>query len=92
MSTTTLTRLSRIEPQSETQWRAIAARAHRISGFPGDEAAALTHELRIVEIRETKASGSSRAIRFCPMCLNRGSRVIMLFMGGTDCCGTCGWK
>jgi hypothetical protein len=92
MSTTTLTKLDRIIPESETHWRLVAAKAHRIIGKPGDEAAARTHELMICEIRNSAAGGNSRQIRFCPMCLNRGSNVILLWIGGTDRCGTCGWK
>lgn len=89
--TTTLTRLSRIAPESETHWRAIAARAHRLRGFPGDEAAARAHELHIVEIRDTRCAGSSRGIRFCPRCLQRGIKYALIFVGGGDRCGTCDW-
>jgi hypothetical protein len=89
--TTTYTDLSRIPPLSETHWREIAARAHRIRSGEGDEAAARTHESLISEIRSSSAAGSSRAIRCCPRCLERGVRYILIFMGGMDCCGTCGW-
>ena len=89
--TTTLTRLSRITPESETHWRTVAARAHRLLQRPGDEAAALTHELHIVEIRGTLLEGSSREIRFCPRCLRRGVKYVLIFIGGGDRCGTCDW-
>lgn len=89
--TTTLTSLERIQPKSETHWRAIASRAHRIRGDAGDEAAARTHELHIVEIREARCSGSSRALRFCPRCLSKGVKYILISMAGTDRCGTCFW-
>lgn len=89
--TTTITDLRRISPWSETQWRAIAARAHRLRAEAGDEAAALTHEIAIREIRTGAAAGSSRGVRHCPCCLARGVRYILLFMGGQDRCGSCGW-
>jgi hypothetical protein len=89
--TTTYTRLSRIQPISETEWRAIAARAHRLRATAGDESAALTHESTISDIRSGTVAGSSRGIRFCPRCLERGHRYILIFMKGKDCCGTCGW-
>jgi hypothetical protein len=89
--TTTYTRLSRISPISETEWRAIAARAHRLRADAGDESAALTHESFISDIRTGAVAGSSRGIRFCPKCLERGQRYILIFMKGKDCCGTCGW-
>lgn len=89
--TTTMTDLSRIMPESETHWRSIAARAHRIRRAPGDLAAAETHENMIHEIRTSAAEGSTRDIRFCPRCLERGQKYILLFMGGMDRCGTCRW-
>jgi hypothetical protein len=89
--TTTVTDLRRITPWSETQWRAIAARAHRLRADAGDEAAARTHETVIHEIRATLAAGSSRLVRFCPRCRDRGVRYILIYMGGIDRCGTCGW-
>jgi hypothetical protein len=91
MSTTTITDLAKILPQSETHWRAIASRAHRLRGIAGDEAAAKTHEIHIWEIRESRCVGSTREIRFCPRCLERGVKYMLLFMGGADRCGTCGW-
>jgi hypothetical protein len=78
-------------PQSETHWRSIAARAHRLRGVPGDHAAAQTHENMIHEIRTNAAAGSTRDMRFCPRCEARGQRYMLLFMGGMDCCGTCYW-
>jgi len=89
--TTTFTDLSRIAPDSETHWRLIAARAHRLRAEAGDESAARTHENMISEIRSCNIAGSSRTLRFCPRCLDRGVRYILVFMGGVDCCGTCGW-
>jgi hypothetical protein len=91
MSTTTITDLSKIMPQSETQWRAIAARAHRIRRIPGDLAAAQTHDNMIHEIRANAAMGSSREIRFCPRCEARGKKYMLIYMGGMDRCGTCYW-
>jgi hypothetical protein len=89
--TTTLTDLSRIVPQSETHWRSVAARVHQLRGGPGDQAAAHTHENMIHEIRASVAMGSSREIRFCPRCLDRGQKYILIYMGGMDRCGTCSW-
>jgi hypothetical protein len=89
--TTTLTDLGRILPESETHWRSVARRAHEIRRRPGDLAAADTHATMIQEIRHGHAAGSSRAIRLCPRCLLRGFRYILLFMAGTDRCGTCLW-
>jgi hypothetical protein len=89
--TTTYTRLSRISPISETEWRAIAARAHRLRAEAGDESAALTHESFIYDIRSGAVEGSTRGIRYCPRCLEKGNRYILIFMRGKDCCGTCGW-
>ena len=57
-----LQKLAEIEPKSETDWRRIAAMAHRARGEAGDEAAALTHELMIREIREGRMAGTSRTI------------------------------
>lgn len=91
MPTTTLNRLAKINPESETQWRDVAAQAHRSLNRTGDEAAAKTHELHIWEIRQGLLAGSSREIRFCPRCLKRGVKYILLFIGGMDRCGTCNW-
>lgn len=91
MSTTTRELLRGESPESETQWRAVAARAHRSRGFPGDEAAARTHELAIWEIRKALLPGTSNEIRFCPRCLGRGIRYMLLEISGTDRCGTCDW-
>lgn len=89
--TTTMTDLSRIMPESETHWRSVAARAHRLRGIPGDQAAAQTHENMIHEIRTYAAEGSTREMRFCPRCLERGVKYVLLFMGGMDRCGSCLW-
>jgi hypothetical protein len=78
-------------PETETDWRSIAARAHRLRKFPGDEAAAKTHEIHIWEIREGLLAGTSREIRFCPRCLEKGNKYMLLFMGGIDRCGSCSW-
>lgn len=91
MSTTTRERLRAELPQSETQWRDLAARAHRSRGFPGDEAAAKTHELAIWEIRKALLSGTSDEVRYCPRCLARGTRYMLIMVGLTDRCGTCDW-
>ena len=78
-------------PESETEWRAQAARAHRRRARPGDEAAARTHELMIDEIRHARQAGTSREMRLCPRCVARGVRYALLLIGGTDRCGTCDW-
>lgn len=91
MATTTFARLDKIMPDTETEWRDIAAQAHRSRNLPGDEAAAKTHELHIWEIRNALIGGTSKEIRFCPKCLARGIKYMLLFMGGIDQCGTCGW-
>jgi len=89
--TTTLDTLAERLPQSETDWHAIAARAHRLINRTGSEAAARTHETLIWEIRNARNAGTSREIRFCPRCLARGVKYMLLFMGGMDRCGTCRW-
>lgn len=89
--TTTLTRLSKILPESETDWHQVAARAHRLLNRTGSEAAARTHETLIWEIRNCRNAGSSRQIRYCPRCLERGVKYILLWMGAADRCGTCRW-
>lgn len=89
--TTTLDTLAKLLPQSETDWHRISARAHRLLNRTGSEAAARTHETLIWEIRNARNSGSSRQIRHCPRCLERGVKYILLFMAGMDRCGTCGW-
>lgn len=91
MGTTTINRLTKAVPSSETEWHGIAAEAHRSRALPGDEAAAKTHELRAFEIRANLSPGSTRAIRLCPACRVRGQNYILLFMGGRDRCGSCGW-
>ncbi len=91
MGTTTINRLANEIPDSETEWHDIAAQAHRSRRLPGDESAAKTHELRAHEIRVNLAAGSTRAIRNCPACRARGHNYILLFMGGRDRCGSCGW-
>lgn len=89
--TTTLDTLAARLPQSETDWRAIAARAHRLINQNGSEAAARTHETLIWEIRNARNAGTSREIRNCPRCLARGMKYILLLMGGMDRCGACCW-
>jgi len=89
--TTTLEKLARILPESETHWRTIAARAHRLRHFPGDEAMARSHETIVSEIRRATNAGSSRSLRFCPRCLAHGPRYPLISIGGSDCCGTCLW-
>ena len=48
-------------PRTETEWRRLAAEAHRLRGYPGDEAAALTHEHFILDIRAGLLPGSSNS-------------------------------
>lgn len=91
MSTTTFRRLDGLLPQSETEWREISAAAHRARGYPGDEAAAKTHELHIHEIRSGLLPGTSKELRFCPRCVLKGRKYMLLFMGGIDRCGSCSW-
>lgn len=90
-TTTTFEKLEKIMPESETHWRAIAARAHRLVGHAGHEAHAKTHELSIHEIRHALLPGTSRQIRLCPRCLERGVRYMLIWVAGTDRCGTCDW-
>ena len=91
MPTTTYSKLRSIMPESETHWRELAARAHRLRGFSGDEAAAKTHELVIHEVRHLQTMGTSRGMRFCPRCEVAGSKYALIWMGGQDMCGTCHW-
>jgi hypothetical protein len=91
VSTTTRELLRSELPESETEWRDLAAKAHRSRALPGDEAAALTHELAIWEIRRGLLPGTSNEIRFCPRCLRRGVKYMLLEIAGTDRCGTCDW-
>jgi len=91
MATTTFARLAGIVPHSETQWREIAALAHRSRNRSGDEAAAKTHELHIWEIREGLLEGSTRGFRFCPKCLEKGRKYALLFIADSERCGTCNW-
>jgi hypothetical protein len=90
-NTTKFAELRKIPPVSETHWREIAAQAHRLRSEAGDEALAKTHETAISEIRNCFAAGSSRTLRYCPRCLERGHKYILIYMGGVDCCGTCAW-
>jgi hypothetical protein len=79
-------------PESQTQWHDLAAKAHRDRGRAGDEAAAKTHELLAWEIREGLSPGNSTKMRFCPCCLERGVKYILLWGGpGPDWCGACLW-
>lgn len=90
--TTAFAELCKIRPESETHVHEIHARAFRARGRAGDEAAAKTREIYIWEIRHHLAKGSSREIRFCPRCLqNRGTKYILIFVGGIDRCGSCNW-
>ncbi len=90
MGTTTI-RLKgeKFRPESETQFRRQQALEHRRRGFPGDEAAAKTHELEIQSIREGRVDGDSRVLAFCPPCLKKGSHVLLLEIGEHLRCGTC---
>jgi ribosomal protein S27AE len=63
--------------------------AYRVMNKAGHEALAKTHESMIREIREGHTAGSSTIMRFCPQCRARGTKVIMLEMGGVLQCGTC---
>jgi hypothetical protein len=89
--TTTWRRLTAHTPESETDWRDNQAAVHRLRGFPGDDSWCLTNRLEAEEIRKTLIPGSSRQMRFCPRCLDRGIRVALIFMGGIDRCGNCLW-
>ena len=57
---TAMRMLARIEPESETEWRQVAAWYHRLRGMAGDEAAATTHEMMVESIRKGTVNGSSR--------------------------------
>ena len=48
---TELRALSQVVPKTDTEWRRIAAEAHRILRRPGDESWARTHEFEIRDIR-----------------------------------------
>lgn len=89
--TTAFHRLAGQFPLSETHWREIASQAHRLRGEPGDEAVAKTHDLQIQDIREGRVSGTSRQLRFCPRCLERGVKYPLIQVGDLDRCGTCDW-
>lgn len=89
--TTAFEKLAKIPPESETHLHELHAKAFRARAGTGDEAAAKTRELFIWEIRVHTAVGSSREIRYCPRCLERGVKYILIFMGGIDRCGTCRW-
>lgn len=89
--TTTFRRMEEAVLKSETHWRSVAAWAHRVRGYPGDESAARTHENEIYSIRKCEVNGTSRVARNCPRCLARGQKYLLLYMGGMDRCGTCGW-
>lgn len=90
-TTTTFTKLLRILPESETHWRSLQARAYRLRGIAGDDSWAGMNEFEVQEIREAKVPGSSREMRFCPRCLDRGSRYALLYVAGMDRCGVCQW-
>lgn len=86
------TQMLRAKPESQTHWHAIAAAAHRRRGQAGDEASAKSHEQSILEIRLTREAGNSRKVRYCPKCLARGHRYVLLWGGpAPDWCGTCYW-
>ncbi len=87
--TTAFKELSDIAPESETQWRNVQARAHRLRGNTADEAWATTHDIANQDIREHRIQGNSSGL--CPRCLRRGYRYLLLYMGGKDRCGTCHW-
>lgn len=75
MPTTTYSKLRAILPESETHWRQIAARAHRLRKFPGDEAAAKTHELVIHEVRHLQSMGTPEKCA-CARDAKRSARVL----------------
>jgi hypothetical protein len=90
-NTTAFAKLADIMPESETHWREILAQTYRLRGFPGDESWARTQEIVVSEIRSGTVIGSSRTPRLCPRCLARGARYHLLYIAGTDRCGTCHW-
>jgi len=71
------------------KFRGQQALEHRRRGFPGDEAAARTHELEIESIREGRVGGSSRIVDFCPQCLKKGDHLFLLEIEDKMRCGTC---
>jgi len=92
MSNTTAWReLGDVIPETETDWLGLVARAHRLKNIPGSDSWAGTAEFHAEDIREARHAGSSRKIRHCPRCLERGVKYILLAMGGMDRCGCCQW-
>ncbi len=88
MSTTAI-----LKRESETQLRKKQAEAHRRRGFPGDEAWAKTEEHLIQEIRARRVKGDSTMLRFCPRCLEKSVKLLLLEDGhGRRWCGTCRHK
>lgn len=85
-NTSEVRRLAAVVPESQTHWRTVAAAAHRAIGGPGAEAAARTHENLIHEVRSAGPRGLT-----CKPCARRGVTYLLLFMGGSYRCGTCGW-
>ena len=88
-TTTILCEGTKFRPKTETQFRRQQAVGHRRRRFPGDEAWAKMHECEIQSIREGKVDGDSRILNFCPRCLEKGSRTLLLEIGDKMRCGTC---
>jgi len=88
-NTTVLRQLEGEKPRSETQFRKIQAKVHRMRGRAGDEAWAKVHEQAIQDIRSGAEAGTTLSL--CPACLKRGSRTMIIEVGGARRCGSCGW-
>jgi hypothetical protein len=89
MATTIIRKLQGVKPKSETGMRRIQATAHRVRGFPGDEAWAKTHEHAIKDIRDGRIEGDSTLLTICPECKKKGRITIMIEIGGQLVCDAC---
>ncbi len=86
------TALLAARPDSQTEWHNLSARAHRHRGRAGDEAAAITHEHMIRDIRDGSIQGNSKGYRLCPCCFEKGANYMLLSDGhGQAWCGACRW-
>lgn len=89
-NTTSYRNLGEKKPRSETQFRDIQAKAHRIRAKAGDEAWAKVHEQAIHDIRKGATEGSTLSL--CPACLEKKTRTMLIEVGGHRRCGSCGWS
>lgn len=89
--TTVLRNLAGEPVRSETQFRRVQAEALRTRGLAGDESWARMHEQAILDIRAGLRDGGSLDHRLCPDCMKRRVRTLVLDIGESRRCGTCGW-